>query len=120
MYAESRVNYWLGRILQVGIFLSIVLVLLGGVMFLLAHGSEPIQDNVLLATNYNIDILTILQSPQRFSPIGFIELGLMVLVMAQILRVAMLCCYYTVIRDAWFMLFSFFILAVILYSLLWQ
>ncbi len=120
MYSEERLNYWLGRTLQIGIILSIFLVMLGGAMFLLAHGSEHIQDNVFLATNYSIDIPTILHSKLLFTPIGLIELGLLVLVMAQIVRVAMLCCYYTFIRDAWFMLFSFFILSVILYSLLWQ
>lgn len=120
MLSELHIKYWLGIILQIGIMLSIALVLLGGMSFLLHHGSEPLKNNMLLSTNFDIDIFTIWRNGNLYTSIGLIELGLLILVLAQVLRVAMLSYYYTMIRDYWFMLFSFFILSVILYSLIWQ
>tara|TARA_R110000868_G_scaffold244441_1_gene500747 strand:+ start:2404 stop:2766 length:363 start_codon:yes stop_codon:yes gene_type:complete len=120
MIADTGLKSGLTIILQLGIFLSIALVLSGGLWFLVQHGNEPLLHNAYLATRYDIDIITIWQSPRLFSPIGLIELGLLVLVAAQVLRVALLGCYYALIRDHWLMSFSFFILVVILYSLIWQ
>lgn len=118
MISEKKITHWLGRILQVSIIISIALVMIGGISFLLQHGSKSLDHNIFLATSYDIDILTIWQNEWLFSPIRLIELGLLTLVMAQILRVALLSYYYIAIRDYWFMLFSLFILSIILYSLL--
>lgn len=120
MLSEIQVKFWLSVILQIGIFLSIVLVLVGGAEFLWLHGSESLHSALISTTNYNINIVTIWQSQHIFSPLGLIELGLVVLVGAQVLRVALLVCYYSFIRDIWFIGFSLFILAVLLYSLIWQ
>lgn len=120
MISEIRITHWLARILQIGIIISITLVLIGGISFLLRHGAENLKNNIFLSTSYDIDILSIWQNGWLFSPIRLIELGLLTLVMAQIIRVALLGYYYTVIRDYWFMLFSLFILSIILYSLLRQ
>jgi uncharacterized membrane protein len=120
MFLEIKFKNWLGIILQTSIFISILLVLAGGIGFLWEHGNESFTNNPFLSENYNINILTFWHTESLLSPIGLIELGLLVLVGAQVLRVAMLCCYYTIIRDKWFMLFSFFILSVILFSLIWQ
>lgn len=120
MLTEHRLNLWLGRILQIGIIISIVLVMLGGVSFLLVHGGESLENNIFVTTNYDIDVIHIWRNHLFTTPIGWIELGLLTLVMAQILRVAVLCYYYVRIKDIWFTSFSFFILSIILYSLIWQ
>jgi hypothetical protein len=117
MLTELQLKNWLGIILQISILFSIVLVLAGGSALLWAQGGESL---VISTAKGNIDIRSLWDVQHLFSPLGLIELGLLVLVAAQVLRVAMLCGYYTYIRDYWFMLFSFFILSVILYSLIWQ
>jgi uncharacterized membrane protein len=120
MFLEIKLKNWLGIILQASIFMSILLVLTGGVGFLWTHGNEDLTNNAFISENFNINILTFWRTQSLFSPIGLIDLGLLVLVGAQVLRVALLCCYYAIIRDKWFTLFSFFILSVILFSLIWQ
>ena len=120
MLTESQLQHWLGRILQFGIMLAVSLVLVGGVGFLWTHGSEPLQGNIIFSTNFDIDVLKIWHQHLLASPIGWIELGLLTLVIAQILRVTVIAYYYVRIRDVWFSLFSFFILSIILYCLLWQ
>ena len=120
MVTEKKLQIWLGYILKFGIFISLAFVLVGAVSFLTIHGNENFNDNIFLVTNYDIDILKIWQSKEFYSPLGMIELGLLALVIVQVLRVAFLTYYYTLISDKWFMLFSFFILSVILYTLIWQ
>lgn len=120
MMTERQLNLWLGRILQVGIILAIVLVMLGGISFLLEHGGETLDNNLFLTSNFEIDVTHIWHHHFFTTPIGWIELGLLTLVMAQILRVGVLCYYYLIIRDSWFTLFSFFIFSIILYSFIWQ
>jgi uncharacterized membrane protein len=120
MLSEVRLKNWLGIILQVSMLISIAFVLFGGLCFLWEHGHKDLQQFLSTPTHYNINILTIWRDQSFFSPIALIEVGLLVLVIAQILRVALMTGYYILIRDLWFTLFSFFILSVILYSLIWQ
>jgi uncharacterized membrane protein len=120
MISENQIQTWLGNVLKVGIMVSLMLILIGAVFFLIQHGGESFENNIFITTNYDIDILKIWESKEFFSAIGMIELGLLVLVLVQVLRVGLLCYYYTMIHDKWFMLFSFFIMSVILYSLIWQ
>ncbi len=120
MLTELRLKNSLGLILQASIIISIILVLIGGCGFLWQHGQDNLQYYLALPTHLDINILTNWNSQELLSPFGLIELGLLVLVLAQVLRVAILTGYYIVIRDYWFILFSVFILSVILYSLIWQ
>jgi uncharacterized membrane protein len=120
MLSETHLKNWLGIILQASILISIVLVFMGGVGFLWQHGNENLQIYLALPADLDMNILTIWHSHHLFSPFGLIELGLLVLVIAQVLRVALLTGYYVLIRDYWFTVFSLFILSVILYSLIWQ
>jgi len=120
MISELKLKHLLGLLLQIGIILSILLVLVGGISFLLQHGGESYQNNVILSTNYDIDIIKIWHNHHFNSPIGFIELGLLTLVIMQVLRVVLLALYYILIRDYWFISFNIFILSIILFSLIRQ
>ena len=120
MVSELRFKNWLGLILQASIIISIILVLIGGCGFLWQHGADNLQYYLSLPSHLDINILTNWNSQELLSPFGLIELGLLVLVIAQVLRVALLTGYYAWIRDYWFTAFSLFILSVILYSLIWQ
>lgn len=120
MIAEKKLEFFLGILLQTGITLAIALVLAGGAWFLWQHGNDPFQHNIIITTIYDVDIIKIWQEQDLFSPVKLIELGLLTLVLTQIARVAVLCVYYLLIRDSWFIFFSFFILSIILYSLIYQ
>lgn len=117
MLSEKRLENYLGIILQIAIIISIVMVLLGGIWFLSLHGSEAFHNNPFIVKNHQIHFTLLWQERHWLSPFGLIEIGLLILVLAQVLRVAMLVGYYFVTHDYWFMLFSLFILSVILYSL---
>lgn len=120
MMTELRLKNWMGIILQVSLIISIALTIIGGSSYLWVHGQETLQENVLPVTHFNFNAFSHWSMTQLLSPLGLIEIAMLILVLAQVSRVALLCAYYTLTRDYWFMLFSFFILAIILYSLIWQ
>lgn len=118
--SETHLKYWLGLLLQISIFISIILVLAGGSAFLWQHGNENLQNYLLMTSHLDLKSLSFFKIQSFFSPFGLIEMGFIVLVSAQVVRVALLTGYYVLIRDYWFMLFSFFILFVIVFSLICQ
>lgn len=120
MISENKLEFFLGVLLQAGIILTMILVLTGGIWFLWQHGFDSFQHNIIFTTSFDIDIIKIWQEQNLSSPVKLIELGLLTLVLTQIARVAVLCAYYLSTRDYWFILFSFFILSILLYSLVYQ
>lgn len=120
MFSIKQMENIIGWILIVGTLFSALLVLTGGCLYLLQHGSETMNAELLAANDYQIGVREILDIAFSFSPIGLIELGLVLLVATQLLRVALLVWFYAMIRDYWFTLISCFILFTLTYSLLWR
>lgn len=120
MISEKRLKNLMGYFMLAGIYLAIFLVALGGTIFLWQHHDATLQQILMPGINYNIDVLKIWNIQHLLSPIGLIEMGMLILVGIQVARVALLLIYYIAKRDYWFILFSGFVLSVILYSLIWQ
>jgi uncharacterized membrane protein len=120
MISEKKLKLIMAILLQISIVVAVFLVLTGGIIYLWQHGQDPLELHIAANANYSFSLFSIWHSAILFSPLGLIQLGMLVLVLAQVLRVGLLCGYYTYIRDYWFMAFSYFILGVILYSLIWQ
>jgi len=107
----------IGLILLGGTFLALACVVVGGIALLIAHGQQPfIADRVPVPTS----IQETWQLALSFSPHGLIELGLLLLIATQMLRLALLCGFYTAIHDYKFSFICLFILWVLIYSLFWQ
>ncbi len=117
MNANKKLEEMIGLTLLFGILLSLILVLIGGILFLFQEGTQSLDQALLQIGNYHITVKQIWHTLLTFSPIGLIELGLYLLVMTQVLRVAMLVGFYGFIRDYWFTCISLFILVVLIYSL---
>ena len=112
----KKMQRGMNLILIVGMMISVVLVTLGGSLFLLHYGSENIQNEFIYVVNEGTSAAKIWESALHFSPLGMIELGLLVLIATQAIRVALLAWFYGKTRDYWFAGMSLFILAVLLYS----
>lgn len=103
-------------ILTTGMLISLFLVILGGIMYLIQYGNEPLNIKLLQANHDYTTLKQIWQGVYSFSPFGIIQLGVIVLVATQVARVGLLIWFYTLIRDYGFALISVFILLIILYS----
>ncbi|RDI37205.1 DUF1634 domain-containing protein [Aquicella lusitana] len=120
MDSTSKIQEILGIILLSGIFISASLVIIGGLVYLLHHGGENMQMELLQSVTYQTSVKEILLGTLSFTPLRIIELGLLLLVATQVLRVALLTWFYALIRDYWFVSFSIFILFILVYSLFWR
>lgn len=120
MAAIRKIEDIIGLVLLFGITLSAITVLIGGTLFLLQHGNETLQSELGQILIYPTTSRELWLIALSFTPIGIIELGLLMLVVTQILRVALLAWYYISIRDYWFILCCVFILAMLIYSLFWR
>lgn len=106
----------LNFILILGVLVSVILVMSGGSIFLMHYGSELASEEFVYVADYSTNVIRIFHSALSFSPLGMIELGLVVLVATQIVRVMYLCMFYGRTRDYWFMGMSLFIFCVMVYG----
>lgn len=119
-HAYKKLQQAISKILLAGIFLSTLLVLTGGTVYLAQHGLEPMHYDLLQADASVISIAFLWQANTWLSPVGWIEAGLLVLVLTQILRVALLAYFYIVTHDKPFTYISGIILLVLVYSFIWR
>ncbi|MHB1222267.1 MAG: DUF1634 domain-containing protein [Gammaproteobacteria bacterium] len=117
MISNQRLEKEMGAILLVGMLLALTLVIIGGGWYLIENGSATLQTELLL-TNYDQTSITqILDQALSLSPLSLIELGLLILVATQIIRVGLLVWFYFRLHDYWFVSFSLFVFFVLVYSL---
>lgn len=119
MSDNKKMERIMGQILLIGMIISIGLVLLGGTLYLLQHGSENMHYDVM-QVNYKTNFISIWHDALSFSPFGIIELGLLTLVATQGIRVALLAGFYAVLRDYKFLVISLFVFSVLVYSLFFR
>ncbi len=118
MLSTHKMEEMIGLLLTIGVIISSTLVLIGGILFLWQHGSENMKMELLQTGTYSPSFQQLYQSIFTFSSTALIELGLFVLVITQLLRVGLLGLFYLAQRDYVFTLISFFILLMLIYSII--
>ena len=101
----------IAKLLSLGVLLSTILVVSGGVHFLWQHGFEPME-TILIPT----DLSHIKMLFKQNSSIAVIGCGLFLLVAIQLIRVGLLFISYCLMRDYRFAAMSLFILMILCYS----
>lgn len=109
---------WLGNLLRLGVAVAGVVVLVGGVLELLQHGHQAVSYSVFRGEPVSLRTLTgIVQGLEQLEPRHLIQLGLLLLILTPILRVALSALLFARQRDGVFTLFTLFVLGVLLYGL---
>ena len=117
----ERMQLAIGRLLLIGIIVSFILVFIGGSLYLLKHGADTVHYQSFHGEPHIYkSIAGISSNILTFSSLGLIQLGLLVLVIVQILRVGLTTWLFIQLRDNLFFFISLFILVVLLYSLIWR
>lgn len=120
MIKANQMENIMGWILLIGTSLSALLVIVGGTMLLTEHTHVLLKSELMSGTKYHVGFVEMYHYLQQHLSIGLIELGLLCLVMTQVIRIALLACYYAIIHDKAFTFISLFILCIMLYSTLWE
>lgn len=120
MISTKSMQNIMGWILLAGTTISALLVIIGGTMLLTEHSNTLLKSELMSATHYHVGFVEMYHYMHVHPALGLIELGLLCLVMTQVVRIALLACFYAIIHDKAYTFISLFILCVMLYSTLWE
>jgi uncharacterized membrane protein len=119
--ADQQVDQLVGNLLRAGVLLAAAVVLVGGVLYLARHGGDPVPDwrefPVKEEPEVGRDPVGIVRSAVTLHGRGLIQLGLLLLILTPIARVALLCLVFLRQRDRVFVVVTLLVLAVLFFSL---
>jgi uncharacterized membrane protein len=117
---ESSLEEQLGRLLLLGVVASALVLLVGGGVFLVRHGAEPVPERTKFVPqppDYSRP-LEIARAALQGRGRALIQLGLVLLIATPVLRVAYSAVAFARGRDRAYTLITLLVLAVLLYGLL--
>ena len=118
-WTDQRVEELIGNLLQVGVTSASAVVLLGGVIYLLRHGLEiPRYHDFVGEPGGYRTLGGIVRGTFSGRGRGIIQLGLLLLIVTPVARVAFALAAFALERDRLYVIVSLLVLAILLYSLL--
>lgn len=116
---EQQLEYLLSNLLKYGVLLASAVVLFGGILYLIHHGSEPTDYHIFHGTASEFRspagvIGAVLSGSRR----GIIQLGLLLLIAVPILRVIISLLTFLLKREFIYALITSLVLASLTYSLI--
>jgi uncharacterized membrane protein len=110
---------WIGNILRVGVIVSALLVLFGGILYLYRYGlTWPGYATFKGEPERLKDIYGILKSALSFHSRGIIQLGLLCLIGTPVMRVIFSLGVYAKQKDTLYIIITSIVLCLLIYSLL--
>jgi len=118
-WSDQRIENLLGNLLRVGVLLSAVVVLSGGVIYLLRHGQSAVDFRVFRGEPEDFrDLRGIIRDSLELRGRGIIQLGLLLLIGTPVARVAFSIFGFAKVRDRMYVVFTLIVFSILLYSLL--
>ena len=115
MITDKQLQTLLGYILTLSVIASVTCIIIGAVIYLSQVGHQLVQPTQLQALP--LDFAHLLHEIWQAHYSSLILLGLIILVVSQIIRVAILAIYYWLTKDYIFLAINSFILLVLMASL---
>lgn len=115
---NSKTDLLLSNILRAGLFLSVIVVLVGGICYLWHHGGET-QDFKIFhgEPNQLTSLWGILKNVMYDNGRGIMQLGIVFMIATPIVRVATCLAVFAFQRDRLYVVISSVVLLALLYSL---
>jgi uncharacterized membrane protein len=118
-WTDEKVERVVGRILQVGVLASALVVLTGGVLYLVEHVGMPASHHQFHGEPEELRTLHgIAGAAARLDSRGLIQFGVLLLILTPIVRVAFTVLVFVVQRDYVFVAVTLLVLGILLFSLL--
>jgi uncharacterized membrane protein len=116
---DQKLEMIIGHTLRIGVLTAAVIVLNGGIFYLIENGSATAQYHSFHGALKQSDNLSgIVRNIRALNSDGIIQLGLLVLIATPILRVVFSVIAFALERDVVYVAVTLIVLAVLLYSLL--
>lgn len=115
---EKLLENILSNLLKYGVLIASFVVLFGGILYLINHGSEPAEYQIFRGTSpLFCSPIGVIEAITSGSKRGIIQLGLLILIAVPILRVIISCCIFALQRQFIYVVITFFVLVSLTYSL---
>jgi uncharacterized membrane protein len=116
---EKQLEYLLSNLLMYGVLIASSIVLFGGILYLIHHGSEPAEYQIFIGTPSEFHSpIGVVNAVLAGSRRGIIQLGLLILIAIPILRVIISFCTFLLQRNFVYVIITSLVLASLTYSLL--
>lgn len=118
-WTDQRIENILGNLLRAGVLLSALVVLIGGVIYLLRHGRSPMDFGVFRGEPADLrSVRGIIRDTLALRGRGIIQLGLLLLIATPVARVAFSIFGFAEERDRMYVVFTVIVFSILLYSLI--
>lgn len=119
-WTDERVERMIGALLRWGVILAAAVVLAGGAMYLVRHGSAIPDYRVFRGEPSDLrNVSGIVTDAVSWHRRGLIQFGLLLLIAVPVARVAFSVVAFALQRDRTYVVVTLIVLAVLLYSLTW-
>jgi uncharacterized membrane protein len=118
-WTDQRIEVIIGSLLRVGVLLAASVVLIGGVLYEVRHGSEMINYTTFHGEPEALkSIPAVVDGVLSFHARAIIQLGLLLLIATPIARVVFSAVAFAIEKDYLYVAITLIVLAILLYSLL--
>ncbi|MGO9372213.1 MAG: DUF1634 domain-containing protein [Syntrophobacteraceae bacterium] len=118
LLSDAGIDEIIGNILRVGVVVSSLTIVIGGILYLSRHGTESPNYHIFRGEPSELrSILGILKDALSFSGRGTIQFGLLLLIATPVMRVMFTVISFTILRDRVYVGVTLIVLAVLLFSL---
>jgi uncharacterized membrane protein len=116
---DRRLEIIIGQLLRAGVLLAAATVLAGGIFYLVKHHADRVNYHTFAAGGENIRrVPSILQSAAYGDSAAIIQIGLLLLVLTPVARVAMALVGFSLERDRLYAVVSLIVLVILVCSLM--
>jgi len=117
-WTDEQVDQLIGTLLRSGVIVAALVVLIGGISYLIRYGATLPDYRVFRGEPEDLRSLSgIVSNALSFRTRGIIQLGLLLLIATPIARVAFSIFAFTLQRDRIYVIVTFIVLCVLIYSL---
>jgi len=118
-WTDQKIEQIVGNLLRAGVLLSAVVVLCGGVLYLIQYGHAPADYRVFRGEPTDLKSVSgIVRDAFALHSRGIIQLGLLLLIATPVARVAFSIFGFAKEKDRMYVAFTVIVLLILLYSLI--
>ena len=118
-WTDQRIENIVANLLRAGVLLSGVVVLCGGILYLIQNGHSPADYRVFRGEPTDLKSVSgILRAAFALDSRGIIQLGLLLLIATPVARVAFSIFGFAEEKDRMYVVFTVIVLLILLYSLI--
>ena len=116
---DRRLETMVGNLLRTGVLLAAALVSIGGVFYPLQHHADPVSYRTFVPGADGVRTFSgVVHSALRFESVGWIQLGLLLLIATPVARVVLAVVGFALERDRLYVVVSLIVLVILVASLL--